>query len=94
MDKIKVSVILPSFNVREYIDECIVSVINQTLYDIEIICVDAGSTDGTLKVLQKYETRDSRIKVVVSDKKSYGYQMNLGIAAARGIYIGIVVYKI
>ncbi len=90
MDKIKVSVILPSFNVREYIDECIVSVINQTLYDIEIICVDAGSTDGTLKVLQKYETRDSRIKVVVSDKKSYGYQMNLGIAAARGIYIGIV----
>lgn len=86
----KVSVILPSLNVRKYIRECVESVMNQTLQDIEIICVDAGSTDGTLEILREYEKEDPRIKVIVSEKKSYGYQMNLGMSAARGEYIGIV----
>jgi len=48
----KVSVIMPSLNVAPYIRECIESAVNQTLTDIEIICVDAGSTDGTLEILQ------------------------------------------
>lgn len=86
----KVSVILPSLNVARYIRECVESVMNQTLKDIEIICVDAGSTDGTLEILREYEQRDPRIKVIVSDRKSYGYQMNLGMAAAKGKYVGIV----
>ena len=90
MGEIKVSVILPSLNVYKYIRECIESVINQTLKEIEIICVDAGSTDGTLEILREYETKDSRIKVILSDKKSYGYQMNLGMDNAAGEYIGIV----
>ena len=85
-----VSVILPSLNVSQYIEECITSVINQTLKNIEIICVDAGSTDGTLEIIREFEKKDSRIKLIISDKKSYGYQMNLGIDAARGKYIGIV----
>lgn len=88
--KPKVSVIMPSLNVREYIRECIESVIEQTLPNIEIICVDAGSTDGTLQVLEEYQKKDNRIKIIISDKKSYGYQMNLGISAASGEYIGIV----
>lgn len=87
---VKVSVILPSLNVVKYIRECVESVVNQTLRDIEIICVDAGSTDGTLEILQEYAKKDSRIRVIVSDRKSYGYQMNLGMAAATGEYIGIV----
>lgn len=86
----KVSVILPSLNVGRYIRECVESVRNQTLRDIEIICVDAGSTDGTLEILREYEQMDPRIKVIVSEKKSYGYQMNLGMSAAMGEYIGIV----
>lgn len=86
----KVSVILPSLNVKLFISECIESVINQTLDDIEIICVDAGSTDGTLEILKEYEERDSRVRIINSDKKSYGYQMNLGIDSANGEYIGIV----
>lgn len=90
MGEIKVSVILPSLNVYKYIRECIESVINQTLRDIEIICVDAGSTDGTLEVLREYEAVDPRVKVIISDKKSYGYQMNLGIDMAKGEFIGIV----
>lgn len=86
----KVSVILPSLNVGKYIGQCLESVVNQTLKDIEIICVDAGSTDGTLETINEYVERDSRVKLIISDKKSYGYQMNLGISAATGTYIGIV----
>ena len=81
---------MPSLNVEPFIEECILSVINQTLHEIEIICVDAGSTDGTLDILNKYAQTDSRIKIYHSDKKSYGYQMNLGISKAQGQYIGIV----
>lgn len=92
MDKLfpKISVLMPSLNVAKFIRECLNSVINQTLKDIEIICIDAGSTDGTLEILQEYAKGDSRIKVIVSDRKSYGYQMNIGLAEAKGDYIGIV----
>ena len=81
---------MPSLNVKAFIEECIESVINQSLKDIEIICVDAGSTDGTLEIINKYAEKDSRIKIFHSDKKSYGYQMNLGISKSQGEYIGIV----
>lgn len=86
----KVSVIMPSLNVFPYIRECMESVVNQTLKDIEIILVDAGSTDGTLEILREYEKRDERIRLVCSEKKSYGYQVNLGISLAKGEYVGII----
>jgi len=87
----KVSIIMPSLNVCEYIRDCLESVINQTLKDIEIICVDAGSTDGTLSIIDEYVVRgEGQIKLIVSEKKSYGYQMNLGMDAATGKYMGIV----
>lgn len=86
----KVSVILPSLNVVSYIEECLESVINQTLKDIEIICVDAGSKDGTAEILERYAQKDSRIKVLHSPKKSYGFQVNMGIDTAQGEYIGVV----
>lgn len=88
--KPKISIIMPSLNVVNYIQESLQSVITQTLSDIEIICVDAGSTDGTFEILEQFACTDSRIRVLRSDKKSYGYQMNLGIKAAHGEYIGIV----
>lgn len=86
----KISVILPSLNVALYIEKCIESVRNQTIRDIEILCVDAGSTDGTLEILYKHEKMDTRIHIIQSEKKSYGYQVNLGIQAASGKYIAIV----
>ncbi len=86
----KVSVVLPSLNVKAYIKECMESVCRQSLQEIEIICVDAGSTDGTLEILKEYEKKDARVTLIHSDKKSYGYQMNLGMDAANGEYIGIV----
>lgn len=86
----KISVIMPSLNVAPYIRECMDSVICQTLNDLEILCIDAGSTDGTREVLEEYAGKDARIRLIESDKKSYGYQMNLGLEAAAGEYIGIV----
>ena len=87
---IKVSIILPSYNVAKYIKECFESVINQTLRDIEIICVDCCSTDGTRDIIEKYKSIDSRIRVINSNIKSYGHQVNLGIKEANGLYIGVV----
>ena len=90
MSNPKISVIMPSLNTIHYIRQSIESVINQTLEDIEIICVDAGSTDGTYEILEEYSKLDSRIKLIHCDIKSYGFQVNLGIKMANGEYIGIV----
>lgn len=87
---IKVSVILPSLNVAKYIEECVRSAINQTLQDIEIICVDAGSTDGTLEILRQLAQQDSRIKLLHSPVKSYGAQMNMGFRRAQGEFLAIL----
>ena len=86
----KISVIMPSLNVRQYIERCMRSVLSQSLKDIEIICVDAGSIDGTFEVLQEFAEKDNRIKIFKSDIKSYGYQLNLAMKHAMGDYIGIV----
>ena len=90
MQQPKVSILMPSLNSGEFIRECMESVVHQTLQDIEIICIDAGSTDGTLEILREYERKDPRIRVIVSDKKSMGCQYNLGLDAAAGEYIGMV----
>ena len=87
---IKVSVIIPTLNVVQYAEKAISSVLQQSLKDLEIICVDAGSTDGTLEIFKKHADVDRRVRLLHSDKKSYGYQMNMGIDQAKGEYIGIV----
>lgn len=86
----KVTVIMPSLNVARYIKSCMDSVLDQTLRDMEILAIDAGSDDGTLEILQEYAASDRRIKVIQSDRKSYGYQLNMGISLARGEYVGVV----
>ena len=86
----RITVLIPSLNAEEYIDKCLESVVNQTMKDIEVICIDAGSTDKTLDIINNYVKKDSRVKLAISSKKSYGYQMNLGLNLANGEYIGIV----
>ena len=86
----KVSIIMPSFNVAPYIRECMDSVLAQTLTDIEVIVVDADSTDGTREILEDYARRDSRVTILTDDKKSSGYANNKAIDYATGEYIGIV----
>lgn len=89
-NNIKVSIIMPSLNVVEYIDECMRSALGQTLSSIEILCIDAGSTDGTAEKLKKYEQEDSRVQYINSPIRSYGYQVNTGIEKAKGTYIAVL----
>ena len=86
----KISILMPSKNVRPYIEECMESVLHQTLRDIEIFCVDADSTDGTLACLERYAAADRRVHILHDDRGSTGYANNLAIRQATGKYIGLV----
>lgn len=86
----KVSIIVPTFNVEPYLVECMESITNQTLEDIEIICINDGSTDGSLAILKSYAEKDSRIILVDKENGGYGIGMNIGLSKASGEYIGIV----
>ena len=86
----KISVIMPSYNVVNYIETAVDSVRNQTMRDIEIICIDAGSNDGTLEKLEKIKNEDERIILIDHFEKSYGKQVNRGMAISRGDYLAIV----
>ena len=86
----KVSVLVPIFNVEKYLRECLDSVVNQTLKDIEIICINDGSKDGTLDILNEYAKKDSRIVIIDKTNSGYGDSMNQGLGKANGEYIGIV----
>ena len=67
----KVSVIIPVYNVEEYLEECMESVIHQTLKEIEILCVNDGSTDHSLQILEQYAKKDDRIRII--SQKNGGY---------------------
>ena len=87
----KVSVIIPTYNVEPYLVECMESITRQTLKDIEIICINDGSTDGSLKILKEYAAKDDRIKIVDKENGGYGIGMNIGLDMATGEYIEIFV---
>ncbi len=87
---VKVSIVVPVCNVEQYLRECLDSCVNQTLQDIEIICVNDGSKDGSLEILKEYAAKDSRVKVINKDNAGYGHTMNIGMDMAVGEYIGIV----
>ena len=89
-DSPAISILVPICNVEKYLDQCLKSLVNQTLRNIEIICLNDGSTDSSLSIIQKYAESDSRIVVVDKENTGYGDTMNLGIRKARGKYIGIV----
>ena len=86
----KVSIIIPTYNVEMYLEECMESVTHQTLRDIEIICINDGSTDGSLEILKRYAAQDPRILLVDKENGGYGVAMNIGLEKASGEYIGIV----
>ena len=86
----KITVIMPSRNVAVYIRQCMDSVLGQDFLNMEILAIDAMSDDGTWEILAEYAAKDERIRLIRSERKSYGYQVNLGIREARGAYIGIV----
>ncbi len=83
----KVSVIVPVYNVEKYLSKCLDSLVNQTLRDLEIICINDGSTDNSLKILRQYASNDSRIIVIDQKNSGTGSARNRGLKVAKGEYI-------
>ena len=90
MEDIKVSVVMPMKNVKRYIRECMDSVVNQTLKEIEVICVDAYSTDGSREIVEEYAHKDKRVRLINDNRGSTGYSNNIGIRLASGKYVAIL----
>ncbi|MBQ5754089.1 MAG: glycosyltransferase family 2 protein [Oscillospiraceae bacterium] len=87
----KVSVIVPVYNVEEYLAPCLESILGQTLAEIEVICVEAGSTDGSPAILKGFEEKDSRVKAVYSPTRlDAGAARNIGLKLARGEYLSFL----
>ncbi len=90
MSKPSVSIIVPVYNTEAYLGQCLDSVLGQTLSDIEVICVDNGSTDGSLQILRNYADHDPRVTVIVHPEGRLGGARNAGLRRATGEYIGFV----
>ena len=86
----KVSVVVPAYNVERYLRPCLDSVLAQTLADIEVVCVNDGSTDATLDIMRAYAERDARVRIVDKPNAGYGAGVNDGFAAAKGEYVAIL----
>lgn len=85
-----VSIIIPIYNGEKYLNKCLESICNQTLKNIEIICVNDGSTDNTLNILKKYSSKYKRMKVISTENNGQGSARNKALNIAKGEYIGFV----
>lgn len=90
MSNIKVSIIVPVYNVEKYLERCLNSLINQTLKDIEIIIVNDGTLDNSLDICNKFALKDKRIKIYSKENEGLGLTRNYGIQFATGKYIAFV----
>lgn len=90
MSEIMLSVIMPIYNPGSFLLESLGSVLKQSYKDIEIICVNDGSTDDSLALLKQYQANDDRIKIIDKSNSGYGNTMNYGLKSARGKYIAIL----
>ena len=90
MENPVVSVIVPVYNVEQYLPQCLDSIVNQTLKNIEIICVNDSSTDNSLNILNHYAEKDPRIKVVTQPNGGAGAARNRGLSLAAGKYLSFL----
>ena len=84
---IDISVVVPVYNVEDYLRQCMDSVVDQTFENIEIICINDGSTDSSLEILKEYERTDSRIRIITQKNQGLGAARNNGLKLAKGKYI-------
>ena len=84
---IKVSVIIPVYNAEKYLEECLDSLLRQTFTDMEIICVDDGSTDSSAEILKRFQEKDRRIRVLFQENQYAGIARNNGMKIAQGEYL-------
>ncbi|MBR2732373.1 MAG: glycosyltransferase family 2 protein [Clostridia bacterium] len=87
---IKVSVIIPVYNVEQYLPQCLDSVLSQTLHEIEIIAINDGSPDGSLQILQTYAARDARVRIIDKQNEGVGKARNDGLRSATGEFIAFL----
>lgn len=85
-----VSLVVPIYNVADYLEQCLASIQSQSYTNLEIICLNDGSTDSSLALLEAYAARDGRIIIIDKENEGYGATCNRGIAAAHGSWVGIV----
>lgn len=90
LERPKVSVIVPVYNSSKYLRECLDSILNQTLKEIEVIIIDDGSTDDSISIISEYEDKDERVRALFNTNHGTGYTINQGIKLARGEYIAEV----
>ena len=90
MENPKVSVILPCYNAEAYLNRCMDSILGQTLKDLELICVDDGSSDRTLEILGDYEKRDPRVRILTQENAGAGAARNYGLRHARGEFLSFL----
>lgn len=88
--EVKISVIIPVYNVEEYLARCLDSVTKQTLKDIEIICINDGSVDKSASIAEQYAKKDKRISLINQENKGLSAARNAGMRVARGKYISFV----
>lgn len=86
----KLSIVVPVYNVENYLGECLESVFKQSFQDYEIICVNDGSTDNSLSILEKYKTKHNNIRIVNQTNHGLGYARNVGIEMASGDYVAFL----
>ncbi len=84
---VRISVIVPVYNVVQFLRACLDSVLAQSLRDIEVVCVDDGSTDGSAAILAEYAAKDKRLKIVTQENRGQGAARNCGLEIARGEYV-------
>ena len=87
MKDIKVSVVIPVYNVEEFLDNTLSDITSQTLRDIEIICVDDGSTDHSRQIIEEWQKKDSRIQLIKQQNQYAGVARNNGLKQAHGKYV-------
>ena len=85
-----ITIIMPTYNVVDYLDQCLESVVNQTFRDFEVLAIDDGSTDGSGAALDAWATRDDRIQVIHKANEGVSPARNLGLDLARGTYVCFV----
>lgn len=90
MDKIKVSILIPAFNVEKYIDDCLHSLVCQTLKEIEVIVINDGSTDATGEIAERYAASDPRFRVIDQSNQGIAQSRNISLSLAQGKYVGFV----
>ena len=88
--EVLLSVLVPVFNTENYLGQCLEGLCRQTLRQIEVLCINDGSTDSSMDIMLAFAAKDSRIRIIDKPNSGYGATLNCGISEARGEYVGIV----